>query len=62
MDGGQDRVIFVERIGASAAARRVRRIEGELGEKPLSRFVSGRNLLQLGDVGGSQMTVIVQSL
>src|SRR5262249_34683480 len=42
--------------------RRVRRIEGELGEKPLSRFVSGSDLLQLGNVGGAQMTVIVYSL
>jgi hypothetical protein len=49
-------------ICASPATRRVRRIEGEFSEKPLSRFVSGRNFLQLSNVGGSQMTVIVDSL
>jgi hypothetical protein len=38
MNGGQDRVIVVEGICASPATRRVRRIEGQLSEKPVGRL------------------------
>src|SRR6516164_1081813 len=62
MDRRQDRIILVKRIRPRAATRCVRWIEGQLGEKPLSAFVASRDLFQLGNIGGAEMSVIVQPL
>src|SRR5271166_3883677 len=59
MNGRQDRIILVEGLCLGAAARRVRRIKGQLGQEPLSAVVASGDLFQLGDVGGPEMSVIV---
>src|SRR5258708_26022081 len=59
MDGRQDRII-IESFRLGTATRCVGRIKGQLGQEPLSALVASGDLLQLGDVSGAEMSIIVQ--
>src|ERR1700720_4906075 len=60
MDGRQDRIIIIETFRLGTATRCVGRIKGQLGQEPLSALVASGDLLQLGDVSGAEMSIIVQ--
>jgi hypothetical protein len=56
MDGRKDQIILVEERHPGLIAGRVRRIERELRQEPLSRGISARDLLELDQVGASSMS------
>src|ERR1700687_6290931 len=60
MDGRQDRIIIIETFRLGTATRGVRGIKGQHGQEPLSALVASGDLLQLGDVSGTEMSIIVQ--
>src|SRR5207244_1583153 len=62
MDGREDEIILVEQRRAGQIARRVRRIEGELGQELLARDVAGRDLLELDEIGAAQRGILVDAL
>ena len=51
MDGRKDQIILVEQRRPGLVAGRVRRIERELRQEPLSRGISTRDLFELDQVG-----------
>src|SRR5262249_45647771 len=62
MDGRQDQIIFVKHRDASLIARGVRRIECQLGQKALARWITTCNLLQLDQVGAPNVRIFMNAL
>src|SRR5439155_26264715 len=61
MDCRKDQQILVEQRRPGLVAGRVRRIERELRQEPLSRGISTRNLFELDQVGAPRDGVLMQA-
>ena len=62
MDRRQDQIILVEQRHARLVAGRVGRIEGDLGQETLARWIAVCNLLQLYQIGASHDGILVNAI
>ena len=61
MDRRKDQIILVEQRRPGLVAGRVRRIERQLRQEPLSRGISARDLFELDQVGAPRDGVLMQA-
>ena len=62
MDRRQDEVVLVQKRRVSLVARRIRRVQGELGQKAFAGREPRRDLLQLVQVSPADLCICVKSL
>ena len=61
MNGRKDQIILVEQRHPGLVAVRVRRIEREFGQKPLSRGIPTRDLFELDQIGAPRDGVLMEA-
>src|SRR5260370_21783602 len=62
MDRREDQVVFVKQRHAGLVAGRIRRIERQLGEEALPRWIAAGNLFKLDEVGSPDLGILVDSV
>ena len=62
MNGRKNQVIFIEKGRTRLIACSVGRIECELGEEALARWISARDLLELAEIGAPCRGILMDPL
>src|SRR5260370_14959371 len=62
MDRREDQVVFVKQRHGGLVAGRIRRIERQLGEEALPRWIAAGNLFKLDEVGSPDLGILVDSV
>src|SRR5258708_6078284 len=62
MDRREDQVVFVKQWLAGLVAGRIGRIERQLGEEALPRWIAAGNLFKLDEVGSPDLGILVDSV